>query len=98
MLYEECGVCFDFTAVGPNRSIDGDLSMTPDEYAAHARSLKAIDLEIIASTKTPSGQEAIAAKFESCLRKRRSQVRGPLRSLAALDERSMGKSQSTCSR
>jgi hypothetical protein len=45
--------------------------MTPDQYAAHARSLKDIDLEIIVSTKVPSSQEAIAAKYELARRERR---------------------------
>jgi len=38
--------------------------MTPDRHIEHARSLKDIDLQIIVSTKTPSSQEAIAAKYE----------------------------------
>ena len=45
--------------------------MTPDQHVTHARSLKDIDLEIIASTKIPSSQEAIAAKYELARRERR---------------------------
>lgn len=45
--------------------------MTPDQHATHARTLKDIDLEIIVSTKVPSSQEAIAAKFELARREKR---------------------------
>ena len=45
--------------------------MTPDQYTAQARTLKDSDLEIIVSSKVPSSQESIAAKFELARRERR---------------------------
>lgn len=45
--------------------------MTPDEFAAHVRVLKDVDLEFIVSTEAPATAEAVAANVELRRRKRR---------------------------